>query len=337
MKNVIADGGNYKLVAYYSESGNHSRIENCQVKNAEGGFSHFLYYSEEERSRLDVINTLIVDNTAIPLDRFIWSYNVSCVGFTENNLVNCTIMNNVVEGNPYFYACVNAKLGANLNIYNSCINGNTGYQVAVDTDTGGSYGSTVNISHSLIEGGEEGIPLVGDFPSTLNWLEGNLDCDPMVDDEYKPIQNSPLIDAGTLELPEGIEMPEYDLAGNPRVMGNEIDIGAYEYNPYSHPVGVDEDGIIHNKELFVYPNPFNPEMTVVFFTTESTENTEINIYNVRGQKVANLVNAVLTAGEHSVVWHGKDDRGKQVSSGVYFVRVKIGEEYVAQRKITVIN
>jgi len=87
----------------------------------------------------------------------------------------------------------------------------------------------------------------------------------------------------------------------------------------------------------IYPNPFNPEVTISFFTTESTESTELNIYNVKGQRVKMLVNDILPAGEHSVIWQGKDDRGKQVSSGVYFVRVKIGEEYVAQRKITVIN
>ena len=80
------------------------------------------------------------------------------------------------------------------------------------------------------------------------------------------------------------------------------------------------------KVLICYPNPFNPELTIVFFTTECTENTEIKIYNIKGQKVRTLVNTVLSAGEHSVVWQGKDDKGNQVSSGVYFIRMQIGQQ-----------
>ncbi|MDP8323008.1 MAG: FlgD immunoglobulin-like domain containing protein [Candidatus Stygibacter australis] len=80
------------------------------------------------------------------------------------------------------------------------------------------------------------------------------------------------------------------------------------------------------KVLTCYPNPFNPELTIEFFTTESTENTEITIYNIKGQKVRKLVNTVVSTGEHSVVWQGKDDKGNQVSSGVYFIRMQIGQQ-----------
>ncbi len=82
-----------------------------------------------------------------------------------------------------------------------------------------------------------------------------------------------------------------------------------------------------------YPNPFNPELTIAFFTTETTESTEINIYNVKGQKVKSLVNAVLSAGEHSVVWQGKDDKGRQVSSGLYLVRADIGGREVTEKAL----
>jgi len=80
------------------------------------------------------------------------------------------------------------------------------------------------------------------------------------------------------------------------------------------------------KVLTCYPNPFNPELTIAFFTTESTESTEINIFNLKGQRVKTLVDAKLTAGEHSVVWQGRNDAGNQVSSGVYFIRMQVGNE-----------
>ena len=74
-----------------------------------------------------------------------------------------------------------------------------------------------------------------------------------------------------------------------------------------------------------YPNPFNPETTISFsLTTEITEDTEIVIYNVKGQKVKTLINEILPAGEHSVVWDGTDDNNRQVGSGVYFYKMKAG-------------
>jgi len=50
-----------------------------------------------------------------------------------------------------------------------------------------------------------------------------------------------------------------------------------------------------------------------------------------------LVDAVLPVGEHTVIWQGDDDKDKQVGSGVYLVRMKAGDKYVAQRKVTVVK
>ena len=81
-----------------------------------------------------------------------------------------------------------------------------------------------------------------------------------------------------------------------------------------------------------YPNPFNPETTISFSTTESTENTEIAIYNMKGQKVRTLVNEILPAGQHSVVWEGKDEKEEPVSSGIYFYKLKT-EDYESVKKM----
>ncbi|MCD4818463.1 MAG: T9SS type A sorting domain-containing protein, partial [Candidatus Cloacimonetes bacterium] len=81
-----------------------------------------------------------------------------------------------------------------------------------------------------------------------------------------------------------------------------------------------------------YPNPFNPTTNILFSTTESTENTELSIYNIKGQKVKTLVNDKLETGDHSIVWDGKDDSSKQVSSGIYFYKMKSGK-YTATKKM----
>ena len=71
-----------------------------------------------------------------------------------------------------------------------------------------------------------------------------------------------------------------------------------------------------------YPNPFNPETTISFQTTESTESTEVKIFNLKGQKVKTLVNEVIPAGQHSVIWDGKDERGNPVGSGIYLYKLE---------------
>jgi hypothetical protein len=69
-----------------------------------------------------------------------------------------------------------------------------------------------------------------------------------------------------------------------------------------------------------YPNPFNPS-TKISYQLKDAGNAELNIYNVKGQKVKTLVNEYLPAGNHEIVWNGLDSNGNQVSSGIYFYKL----------------
>ena len=80
-----------------------------------------------------------------------------------------------------------------------------------------------------------------------------------------------------------------------------------------------------------YPNPFNPETTISYNIKEA-DLVSLDIYNVKGQKVKSLVNDRQTAGRHDIVWNGKDDNGKSVSSGVFFYRMKSGK-YTSTKKM----
>ncbi len=73
-----------------------------------------------------------------------------------------------------------------------------------------------------------------------------------------------------------------------------------------------------------YPNPFNPE-TVIKFSLAQDSPVTLKVYNILGQVVNTLVDEVLPAGDHSVVWEGKNGQGRDVASGVYFYRIKAGD------------
>lgn len=72
--------------------------------------------------------------------------------------------------------------------------------------------------------------------------------------------------------------------------------------------------------LRVIPNPFNPQ-TRLTYTISTADRVRIDIFDVSGRRVRNLVNSRSIPGTHSATWDGRDDRGRSLSSGVYFARV----------------
>ena len=69
-----------------------------------------------------------------------------------------------------------------------------------------------------------------------------------------------------------------------------------------------------------YPNPFNTETTISFTLLESTP-VELAVYNTSGQKVRTLVEGERAAGEHRMIWNGRDDKGAPVASGRYVAKM----------------
>ena len=83
-----------------------------------------------------------------------------------------------------------------------------------------------------------------------------------------------------------------------------------------------------------YPNPFNPTTTISFeLTTGHTENTELSIYNIKGQKVKILLNEHLSKGNHSINWDGKDSNNKPVTSGIYFYKLSSGKSSAMKKML----
>lgn len=76
--------------------------------------------------------------------------------------------------------------------------------------------------------------------------------------------------------------------------------------------------------LQIYPNPFNPE-TRIQFTLPAAANTDLKIYNIKGQMVRHLLSKELPAGDFTINWDSRDDAGRSVSSGLYFIRVNAGK------------
>ncbi len=84
-----------------------------------------------------------------------------------------------------------------------------------------------------------------------------------------------------------------------------------------------------------YPNPFNPA-TSIQYTVDSRHkilHATLKIYNIKGQLVKTLVDEETIPGTHSVVWDGKDQEGNEVSSGIYFYRLKAGDQSEVKKMV----
>ena len=81
-----------------------------------------------------------------------------------------------------------------------------------------------------------------------------------------------------------------------------------------------------------YPNPFNPVTTIKYELPNDLYIT-INIFNIRGEKVTELVSGVQTAGYHQVIWNGKNLSGKSVSSGIYIYSLSAGEFHSVKKML----
>jgi len=83
-----------------------------------------------------------------------------------------------------------------------------------------------------------------------------------------------------------------------------------------------------------YPNPFNPSTTIVFSLGRGGE-VRLDVYNILGRPVVTLIDQYLSAGDHSIIWDGRDGGGQRVSSGVYLYRLQAGEASMTKKMLLI--
>jgi hypothetical protein len=111
-------------------------------------------------------------------------------------------------------------------------------------------------------------------------------------------------------------------------------------------VGVDDNPELVNitKLSQNYPNPFNPSTKIEFSIEQNQQNEqiELEIYNVKGQKIKTLecnnhIIAEATESLHHVTWDGTDENNQPVSSGIYLYHLNVNGKTVASRKMILLK
>ncbi len=138
------------------------------------------------------------------------------------------------------------------------------------------------------------------------------------------IQGRQIMDAGehlVLEADGYVEVTEF-LGSDPQAEAIYLEIINTDKNTSVLP---EEFSLSQN-----HPNPFNP-VTEISFSLPQANQVSLDVYNITGQKVAEIASGQFEAGNHSVTW---DASGQ--ASGVYFYRLQAGE-FEATRKMLLLK
>ncbi len=361
-------GGSNLNIIYARDQQDVFSIINCIIDNAgpdsdpETGMGRGaqigVYEYSDGSLKGNIINTQFTNNRFFLED--IWGSSGAPSALligknTEVTLINATISGNVTENDNYGTA-VSIACDSTIDIYNSIFYGDSIYELALGTSVPTDISPTVNVSYSNIEGGQGNVNNWYNL-STLNWLEGNIDSDPLWDttsaNPYNLLWNSPCIDMGVPMYEEGMQypyiktengklvlykidgdtvnIPSTDLSGNPRIVNGRIDMGAYEFQDTSTQI---KEVFLHNirNNIEVYPNPFYTN-TFITFTLKQKAKVEVLIFDFQGNQIGKLMDARLSDGKYFLKWQGEDNFGTIVKSGTYVVSVYIEGQKAMGTKI----
>jgi len=294
-------------------------VENCQIygNTANGNCGGLGVYDSD----IKVINCIISDNHS--------GGNGGGVFVLINanaNIINCTI-----SGNTSSLGGGIAVMSSDITMINAIVEGNDAlFGAGINFDQPGN----VDISFSDFFNDEPNfggsVPTgLGDITSVnanndpcdefMNVFLDPLFLDP-ANDDFHLTENSPCINAGDPLSPLDPD-------------GTIVDIGRF----YFEQVGTEDNTVVQTTDYLQqnYPNPFNPETTISYQLPKNGE-VELVVYNLKGQKVKQLISDQLSAGQHSAIWNGRDNNGKSVSSGIYFYKLNT-ENYEKTKRMVLMK
>ena len=134
---------------------------------------------------------------------------------------------------------------------------------------------------------------------------------------------------------------DYNYWGNDCV-GDSLFYGLVDYVPWTDAThtstltsctGADGPASVRPYLSPNFPNPFNPATAIQFRVPSPGGRVALAVYDLSGRLVRTLVDGEKNGGEHTVVWRGLDDSGRQVGSGVYFYRLEVGDTKLERKMV----
>ena len=112
---------------------------------------------------------------------------------------------------------------------------------------------------------------------------------------------------------------------NNKIKSRINNFGSYAifYNEHEETLSFPDQYILMQN----HPNPFNPETMINFYLPEDNY-IEINIYNIKGEKVKTIYQGELSSGYQSIKWNGVNDKDISLPSGIYIVSLSYNNQVI---------
>lgn len=296
-RNIAGDGGGINI------HGGNEIIEDCLIKDNiafnQGGGISYSGYDDGILNRLEISGNYALQGAGI-----------SCSSNLE--ISNCTLCEN--QG----LSAVEVRNHFTINTINTIFCNFTECEINLVDDF-----SVLYMLYSDLPGGEDSIASEGVY---YLW-DGNIFCDPLFNDpengDYTLSSISPCLNSG-IAYYEWYNWTVFEFEGE--YIGSAPDMGCYEalFNAIE-----DEDIEPFPTDFYCYPNPFNPVTQIVFTMMKKTD-VKLAVYNLKGQLMQVLVEGMMEAGKHSIVWDGQS-----AGSGIYLAKLQKGKDIVNLKMILI--
>lgn len=132
---------------------------------------------------------------------------------------------------------------------------------------------------------------------------------------YQYVHPVSVSEEGVSSWPSSFELPTLDW------MNDSLTVE----DPPDFVTDIEESGIVPGEYSISqnYPNPFNPS-TKIRYSIPVRSKVTIDVFDITGRKIKNLVNNEKGAGTHIVSWNGRNEAGLGVSTGIYFLKINAG-------------
>ena len=359
---VITDNSTQNMhgggISVYVTESERTKLMNVEITNNNAAFwgGAAMFYS----ANVDMINTTVsqntdnADNSTIKnqdgnlsiINSIVWSNYPNTIdgqsSITYSNVSSSTGEGNIDSVDPLF---VNAEEGDfNIQADSPCRDSGTS-----DIDGDGIADITVFQGEAPDMGAYEyTIAHPEEFTFTIENNSITLSWNPSLEDnfQYYSVQmstdlsfNSDVVEYYTPDSYYTFNQLEYNIPYYFRVATM---VGQGEWSYYSDVVTATIEFVSNDEQdneipfTFVlnqnYPNPFNPS-TSISYTIPNKNSVSLNIYDVNGSLVRNLVNKNLEPGSYTVSWDGTNFYGSKVSAGMYFYTIQTGSFVSTQKMI----
>ncbi len=112
-------------------------------------------------------------------------------------------------------------------------------------------------------------------------------------------------------------------------MANETDLtgnmhnGTIMINGFATGINTETNSV---ETLNCYPNPFNDELFINYTVINDNENVTIEIYDIFGRFVSEIVDGNHKAESYQLRWDGSDVNGNPLQNGLYFIRMNTNDK-----------